>query len=170
MGFQYDWRCKLRLFLARLLGRDVVVLGGSQYGVAAWRAIQGLSREPMWESHREVTEPDESTKRALRQHPPPRPRRAELGRRAEFGTQLPSRLPPSPPYHTHRPPKVTCREDRFTRDSNCGTSMALIDAHIFWRRLLRLHNSFTSDANWYGVDAISIPLEKTSEETSFNKS
>jgi nucleosome binding factor SPN SPT16 subunit len=48
--------------------------------------------------------------------------------------------------------------------------MALIDAHIFWRRLLRLHNSFTSDANWYGVDAISIPLEKTSEETSFNKS
>lgn len=47
---------------------------------------------------------------------------------------------------------------------------ALIDAHIFWRRLLRLHSSFTSDANWHGVDAISIPLENTSEEASFNKS
>ena len=48
--------------------------------------------------------------------------------------------------------------------------MAFIEAGIFWRRLSRLYNSFRSDEIWQNVDAISIPLEATSEETSFNKS
>ena len=46
--------------------------------------------------------------------------------------------------------------------------MALLDAAIFWRRLSQLHRSFMCDRKWQ-TDALSIPLEVTSEEPSFNK-
>lgn len=46
--------------------------------------------------------------------------------------------------------------------------MALLDAAIFWRRLSQLHRSFMCDQKWQ-TDALSIPLEVTSEEPSFNK-